>query len=110
MFCEQALALCHEIGERLCEGGTWDSLGYIHHNLGNHLHAFAYYQQAIDRWRELGNRYHQATTLVHLGETQYSAAGREAARVTWQQALAILDDLHHPDADKVRVKLLLAAT
>jgi hypothetical protein len=28
-----------------------------------------------------------------------------AAREAWQQALYILDDLDHPDADKVRVKL-----
>ena len=27
------------------------------------------------------------------------------ARGAWQQALRILDDLHHPDADQIRAKL-----
>jgi hypothetical protein len=34
------------------------------------------------------------------------AAGELArARDAWQQALAILEDLQHPDADQVRAKL-----
>jgi hypothetical protein len=30
---------------------------------------------------------------------------REAARASWQEALAILDDLGHADADQVRARL-----
>jgi hypothetical protein len=32
-------------------------------------------------------------------------AGSVAARTAWQQALAILDDLHHLDADRLRTRL-----
>jgi hypothetical protein len=48
-----------------------------------------------------------AETLGHLGDS-HSAAGNPAqARAAWEEALAILDDLHHPDANQIRAKLKL---
>ena len=47
----------------------------------------------------------EATTLGHLADTLLAAGDPDAARRTWEQALAILDDLHHPDAADVRAKL-----
>jgi hypothetical protein len=56
-------------------------------------------------FREGGDRYNEATILAHLGDTHHAAGHREAARDAWQQGLAILDQLAHPDADQVRTKL-----
>jgi hypothetical protein len=56
----------------------------------------------LDRYRD---PYHEADTLVHLGDTHRSADNPDAAREAWRQAMTILDDLHHPDADKARTRL-----
>jgi len=104
-FCGRALTLSRELGYRLGEAATLDSLGTAHQYLGHHPQSLAYYQQALGLWRELRNRYYEATTLTHLGDTRHATGDRESACDTWRQALIILDDLHHPDADKIRAKL-----
>src|SRR5262249_37814425 len=81
------------------------SLGYAHHHLGHHTQAIACYQHALRLLRDLGDRYHEATTLTHLGDTHHTAGNPDAARDAWQQALTILDQLDHPHADTVRAKL-----
>jgi tetratricopeptide (TPR) repeat protein/transcriptional regulator with XRE-family HTH domain len=104
-FCRQALARCAETGDRKSEGHAWDSLGYAEHQLGNLGEAAACYERAIGIARELGNRWVEADTLTHLGDTCRAAGDLPRARETWRQALHIFDDIHHPDADKVRAKL-----
>jgi|GEM_PF-4772242 hypothetical protein len=44
-------------------------------------------------------------TLTSLGDTRRTAGEPAQAREAWQQALAILEDLRHPDADRVRAEL-----
>jgi hypothetical protein len=55
--------------------------------------------------RDLGYRYGEAFTLTNLGDTHHAAGHPHAARTAWQQALTILDQLDHPDAEQVRTKL-----
>jgi tetratricopeptide (TPR) repeat protein len=102
--CRQALARHQANGNRLGQACTWDSLGYAQHHLGDHTSAADCYRHALVLYRDLGDRYHEATTLDHLGATQ-DAVGDPAARATWRRALAILDELEHPDGDAVRAKL-----
>ena len=47
----------------------------------------------------------QAETLGHIGDVRHAAGQPEEARAAWEEALAILDDLHHSDAVQVRAKL-----
>jgi hypothetical protein len=54
---------------------------------------------------EVGDRYEEAETLIHLGDTRHAAGELALARDTWQQALAIFEDIQHPDAGQVRAKL-----
>jgi tetratricopeptide (TPR) repeat protein len=84
---------------------TLDSLGYCCHQAGRHSQAVTYYQQALRAYTDAGERYFRAQTLIHLGETHQANRHHEATRDLWQQALAILDDLHHPDAAPIRAKL-----
>jgi hypothetical protein len=71
-------------------------------------------------FRELGDRYNQASVLIHVGEnlsagqdraSQHRASqdrasqDRAGARAAWREALAILEELNHPHADQVRDKL-----
>ena len=53
----------------------------------------------------MGHRDGEAEALDHLGDAHQRAGNRAAARVAWQRALDILDDLGQPRADEVRRKL-----
>jgi tetratricopeptide (TPR) repeat protein len=111
-YCGKALKLQRESGNRLGEAATLDSLGYCCHQIGHYSQAVAYYQQALPAYADAGDRYFRAQTLIHLGETHQANEDQEATRDVWQEALAILNDLHHPDAALIRAKLrdLTAAT
>jgi len=60
---------------------------------------------ALDLYRLLDDRYEQAATLARLGDTHAAAGDEKAARSRWHQALDLLDELHHPDGDRLRDKL-----
>ncbi|WP_249227826.1 AfsR/SARP family transcriptional regulator [Kutzneria sp. CA-103260] len=104
-YCTRALDLHRAVGSRHGEADTWDSLGCAHHNLGEHQRAIVCYHNALDLYEKLGSRHPQADTLIRLGDTHQAAGDVQAARHCWRQALPILDDLHHPDADVLRVRL-----
>jgi tetratricopeptide (TPR) repeat protein len=82
-----------------------DSLGYAHHFLGQSAQAITYYQQSLDAFREYGDRFSQADTLIHLGEIHHATGNPQAACRAWQASLIILSELHHPDASRVLAKL-----
>ena len=94
-----------ELGDRLGQAETWDSLAYANHHLGRHGRAIECYQTAVDLYREFDDRYNEADTLVSLGDAHRAAGDAGSARAAWQRALGILDRLDHPAADEVRVKL-----
>lgn len=76
-----------------------------HHQLGQHRQAVDCFHRSLELYRDLGDRFHESTTLTHLGDTHHAAGDASTARAAWQHALAILDDLNHPDAAQVRAKL-----
>jgi DNA-binding SARP family transcriptional activator/tetratricopeptide (TPR) repeat protein len=104
-LCRQALALYCELGNGHGESYTWDSLGYVAYQLGDHTEAIACYQRAVHLLSEFGNRPIEAASLTGLADAYDAVGDPRQARQARQQALEILDDLHHPDAEKIRVKL-----
>ena len=104
-FCEQSLALIAELGGCDFEYSVWDTLGYIELHLGDFAQAAAHFEFALGLCRDHGDRYSEAGILTHVGDARHAAGELPQARQAWQQALAIYDDIHHPDADKVRAKL-----
>jgi DNA-binding SARP family transcriptional activator len=103
-YCGRALAGSRAAGERNWESAAWDSLGYIHHKLADHQRAITCYERSLDLCRELADRYNEAGTLDRLGDVHHSAGDARAARWAWTQALRLLDELRHPDSDRVRAK------
>ena len=104
-YCELAVALHRELGDRHGEAVALDSLGYAHHHLGHYAEAIAYCQQAVVANGEAGDLCGRAEILAHLGDAHQAAGDSVAARSAWRQAMAILDDLHHPDAGRMRSRL-----
>ena len=104
-FCGQALAGSRDAGQVNWESAAWDSLGYIHHQLGDYQRAVTCYERSLDLCREMADRFNEAGTLDRLGDVHASAGDASAARWAWTQALRTLDELGHPDSDRVRAKL-----
>ena len=88
------------------EAAVWDSLGYAHYLLSHHTEAIACYQRSFDKAHQIRDTNHEADVLLRLGDAHQAAGDPDAARRAWQQALAIIDDLHRPDAGQARARLL----
>ena len=104
-FASEALGLFFDLGNQEGEASALDTLGYAQQHVGNYSEATRYYLEAIGLHRQIGSRWGLAETLNHLGDTQYEAGSPDEARAAWEEALAILDDIRHPDAAGIRAKL-----
>jgi tetratricopeptide (TPR) repeat protein len=104
-LCRQALAVLQELGDRRGQAWAWHSIGETHHLAGEYAQAVTCYQHGLDLCRMLGDRDGEAEILTQLGDTQHADGDPRAAHHTWVHALAILDEMHHANADRVRTKL-----
>jgi DNA-binding SARP family transcriptional activator/tetratricopeptide (TPR) repeat protein len=108
-YCRRALVLHRELGNRRGEAAALDSLGYAYRHLGQQGESLACLRRSLGLFRELADRFYEAEVLTHLGDAYHVTDDPEQAWDAWQQALAILDDLHHRDAGPLRAKLTAAA-
>jgi DNA-binding SARP family transcriptional activator/Tfp pilus assembly protein PilF len=104
-YCRQSLALALETGDRHLQGAAWDSIGYAHHHLGDHREAADCFARALALHRENGDRHYEAETLTHVGDNHHATGDLDTARAAWREALNILEELGHTDADDVRRRL-----
>jgi DNA-binding XRE family transcriptional regulator/tetratricopeptide (TPR) repeat protein len=111
-YYETSLKLYQELGNRLGEGKAHMHLAVLTERQGDYGTALNHASQALRLFREMGLKAGEADALnavgwCHglIGDARHAAGELTQAREAWQQALAILDDLGHPDAGKVRVKL-----
>jgi tetratricopeptide (TPR) repeat protein len=105
VYAGQALELYRAINNQQGQAVALDTLSRACGGLNEHDQAITYCLQAIDLYQTTGNKYFQAQTLARLGDVYHAVSDLTAARDTWQQALAIFDELGHSDADTVRAKL-----
>ncbi|SDT54665.1 AfsR/SARP family transcriptional regulator [Actinoplanes derwentensis] len=103
--CRSAIERHREAGHPNGEAAAWDSLGYAHHHLAAYDEARVAFGHALRIYRAVSDRYLQADTLTHLGDTEHAAGRGGHALDAWRQALDILDDLGHPDAAGLRDKV-----
>jgi DNA-binding SARP family transcriptional activator/tetratricopeptide (TPR) repeat protein len=104
-FCRRSLAEHEALGNLDGQAFTCDSIGYAYHRLGRYAQAIRYYKRALDLLRAVGDRAAEADTLYRLGESQRATGEPAAARVTWQEAAILLDQVDPARADAVRAKL-----
>jgi tetratricopeptide (TPR) repeat protein len=105
VYCQRALGLLSGRKDPLNEAATLDSIGYALTHLGRATEAITFLRDAARMIKEMRAPYWQVDVLVHLGDACQAGGEPEECRHAWQEALAIMDDLHHPDADQVRAKL-----
>ena len=102
----EAIEVSQDLGDLAGQANAWDTVGYAHHHLGDDAAAVEGFQRAIGLYHDLGERYYGSIALTHLAE-RHRAAGRPAdARDAYRRALVLLDELAHPDSDRVRTELL----
>ncbi|MBE1591877.1 BTAD domain-containing putative transcriptional regulator [Nonomuraea angiospora] len=104
-YCQEALDLHAKLGYRHGQASAGDSLAYAYHHLGRFAEAAELYRRSIGLFQEVGDRWHEADTTVHLGEMYDAAGDRAAALDTFRRALELLEQLNHPDADRLRARL-----
>jgi len=98
----QALALTRapQGGYRILQGQAQTALAAAQIELGDAEQAIAHARQALEIQRQTGHRLGEARALVVLGHALYRTGDAAAARPYWQEALALLTDIGHPDADQ----------
>ncbi|MFI1169392.1 AfsR/SARP family transcriptional regulator [Streptomyces sp. NPDC020801] len=101
----QALTVLRASDNHWVAGVALDILGTVHHRLHRHDDAVDHYHQALKTHRKVGNRWAEGHTLSNLGDIQLAADEPEAARASWQWALAIFSESNHPDAEEIRERL-----
>ena len=92
-------------GDPLNEAPIWDSVGYVLFHLGRFDEAITHIRTALATIEGMAGGYYQTTMLTHLGDAYHAVGDEDQARQAWEQALAILEHLHHSDADQVRARL-----
>jgi tetratricopeptide (TPR) repeat protein len=104
-YCQKALQLLGEHGDRSERGAIQHTIGYAHHHLGEYVAAVAFYRDALHNYTITGDRVSEATTLTHLADTQLALGNLDAVAASWRHALEILDDLGRPAPANLRARL-----
>ncbi|CAM3499715.1 tetratricopeptide repeat protein [Kibdelosporangium persicum] len=102
--CERALALYSLHGNREGQAEVLMTIGDTQRQLGRVHEAVAHYRQAIDLDRDLGDQYWEAIGLEHLADARMDIGEAVAAEPELRRAVEILEQLRHPDTDRVRSK------
>jgi tetratricopeptide (TPR) repeat protein len=107
--CDEALHLYEHLGHVEGEANCLLTIGLIHEGTGDHAAAISCYERSSSLDRQLGDRYWEAMCLDRLGEI-HTRDGRPATGLRcWNEALHILDSLHHAEAARVRHRLATAS-
>lgn len=102
--CRTSLQLCRELGNVHGEANARLNLAGIHERLGERKPAIRCVEEAVRLYRRAHDRPQEAHSLALLGDAYGAAGDLPRARVAWEQAVAILDELAIPAGD-VRARL-----
>jgi tetratricopeptide (TPR) repeat protein len=96
---ERALALCVRIGDRLCEGDVYNTLGVLRHLAGHHREAIASLTRALTLCAEIPNRTGQVEAFNNLGNLAWDWPEVGDAFSHHQQALHLARDIGYALAE-----------
>ncbi|MGI8884196.1 MAG: tetratricopeptide repeat protein [Pyrinomonadaceae bacterium] len=86
---EQSLAISREIGNRLEEGKSLNSIGNAYYSLGEYRKAIGYHEQSLAISREIGNRLEEGKSLSNIGNSYLSLGDYKKPIIYNEEALAI---------------------
>jgi tetratricopeptide (TPR) repeat protein len=108
-YCRRALEMHTESGSRTGVADTLDSIGYAYSQLGDYPQAVAHYERALAAYQCLGDVENEANSRVCLGDVQQAWGQEEAARRSWEEALALLGQVPGADTSETRARLRKSA-
>ncbi len=82
----------------------------MYHRVGRLDHAIATFESALAICRQLAFRDLETEVLTHLGDAYLADGKHDSARVVWRQALSILQQLGHTDAEGILIRLQMHPT
>jgi tetratricopeptide (TPR) repeat protein len=88
-YCEQALCISHEIGNRWGERAVLEILGHILEAQGDYAKAQAHYEQALRISREISDQRSESSALDSLGGLYRKQGDYAHAQTFYEQALHI---------------------
>ena len=91
-FCEGAVALARESGDRWVLAITLNSLAQVSLAAGDRQRASALYQQELDVSREIGDRFNEALCLANLGEMAFMSGELRRARELFAEASDLAEE------------------
>lgn len=87
------------------KAGALDNLGSAFRLAGEVDEAVRTYRQAVEHNRQGGNRLGEAASLNELADALRASGDLEGARDAWDAALVLFDEVGHPAAENVRIRL-----
>jgi DNA-binding SARP family transcriptional activator/transcriptional regulator with XRE-family HTH domain/tetratricopeptide (TPR) repeat protein len=102
--CQRALSLYRELGDPVGEAAAAVGLGLAGVGLDDHPQAAHWYEHAADLYGRLGQRDGQSEALIHLGDARKAMGCDEAAGQSWHDAMALLADSTHPNAQLLHAR------
>lgn len=86
-------------------GHILTNLGAIYGKLSQFAEAAEYLQEALTRYREIGDVQDECSILIALGEVMIEIGELRAAQRHWREALLICENLGYKRTAEVRLRL-----
>lgn len=102
---QRALDVLVGVGDQLGQADTLDSLGTAYRVMGDNGTAVEYHLRAVLMSRELGDRTGEANGLDNLGLALAGEGSGALARDSWEQALALFEEIDPIRARQMRARL-----
>lgn len=102
---EKYLTLARQIADRRAEGNALGNLALTYTNRGETERAIELHQQRLIIARELGDRRGEGVTLLYSSLALDSLGKRTEAIANAEAALAILEQVEHPNSAQVRAQI-----
>jgi len=104
-YCRRALEMHTESGSRTGVADTIDSIAYAYSQLGDYAQAVEYYERALTAYRRLGDVHSEANSRLQLGDIQFASGQENAARISWEQSLALFNQVPGADNSEATARL-----
>ncbi|MEU9562586.1 BTAD domain-containing putative transcriptional regulator [Streptomyces sp. NPDC048161] len=97
----EALSVFRDSRQRLWEGMTLFRLAEVHLDAGRSAQAAGLAEQALAVLLHVGGEWRRANVLTVLGKALQRIGQADRAKVCWQDALSVFDQLKAPEAEAV---------
>jgi tetratricopeptide (TPR) repeat protein len=92
-FCPAVLAVFIQIGDQVNITKTLGNIALIRQEQGNLEEALEYFEQALEGYRELGDRHGEVTVLVNLARLHNKRGDTKKVKILATQARLLSENL-----------------